>query len=343
MGASSPILVSGRIFITAEPNLLICLDAATGKEVWRKKHNIEDFPAAKNSKIAVQRNQYGDANPVPVSDGKCVWVYFGTGIAACYDLDGKTRWAHWFNFRPTTQYARTASPVLVGQRLLIHFGPLVCLDAATGKILWKNDNAEATYGTSAPARIGDVDIVITPAGDAVRVSDGALLASELGHCTYSSPIVQGRIVYFIDRSISAVELPEKAVEQFDGKELWFKDLTGEFYASPIIHEGRIYAVNRSAQFFVIDAKTGKTTLQKTLDLPPAGRAATPNVYPSISLAGKYLFIANDAGDTAVIELGDEAKSIAVNSLPPGSGSTPVFARQRIYLRAGKFLYCVGAE
>ena len=342
-GISSPVLVGQRVYIAAEPALLICLDAGSGKELWRKAHDISDFPAAKHAKTPIQRAEYGDANAVPVSDGKWIWACYGTGIVACYDLDGKARWVDWFDFRRTTQYARTASPVLIGERLLVHFGPLVCLDAATGRVLWKTEKAEATYGTPAHARIGDVDVIVTPGGDAVRASDGALLASDLGRCAYSSPLVQGRIVYFIDKSISAVQLPEKAGDQIEGKELWFEDLSGEFYASPVIHDGRIYAVNRSAEFFVIDAKTGKTRLQKTLDLPPAGGTATPNVYPSVCLAGKRLFVGNDAGEAIMLELGDEGKAVEVNSLPAGSGSTPVFADRRIYVRGGKILYCIGAQ
>ena len=100
--------------------------------------------------------------------------------------------------------------MLVGDRLLVHFGPLVCLDAATGKMLWKNDRAKATYGTPAPARIGDVDVLVTPKGHVVRVADGKILAADLGNCGYTSPVVQGDVAYFIDSAMSAVRLPEKA-------------------------------------------------------------------------------------------------------------------------------------
>lgn len=343
MGMSSPILVGQRIFVTAEPDLLICLDAGSGRELWRRSLHLADFPASADAKYAVRSNEYGNANPCPVSDGKSVWVVYGTGIVACYDLDGKKRWAEWFDFRRTTEYARTASPVLIGEKLLIHFGPLVCLDAATGKLLWKTEKAEATYGTPVAARIGDVDVVITPAGDAVRVSDGALLATDLGRCTYASPIVQGRMVYFLDKSISAVQLPEKADDQFEGKELWFEDLSGEFYASPVIYEGRIYAVNRSADLYVIDAATGKTRLSRPLELPPAGRHATPNIYPSLVLAGEHLFVGNDAGESVWVEIGDEGKSGGVNTLPAGSGCTPIFSGGQIFIRGGKFLYCIGEK
>jgi outer membrane protein assembly factor BamB len=342
-GTSSPILVGSRLFVTAEPDLLICVNADTGKELWRKAHKLADFPAATDAKFPVRPSEYGNANPAPVSEGRWVWAFYGTGIVACYDLDGKARWVDWFDFKRTTEYARTASPVLAGERLLVHFGPLVCLDAASGKVLWTNDRAEASYGTPARARIGDVEVVITPAGDVVRTTDGKRLASDLGRCTYASPVVQGGIVYFLDKSISAVKLPEKAGEAIEGKELWYEDLSGEFYASPVVHEGRIYAVNRSAEFYVIDANSGKTRLQKTLELPPAGRSASPNVYPSVCLAGKHLFVGNDAGETVLLEPGDEGTAGGLNTLPAGSGSTPVFAGGRMFVRGGKVLYCVGEK
>jgi outer membrane protein assembly factor BamB len=342
-GSSSPIVVGRRVFITAEPNLLVCLDAETGKELWRKAHKVSDFPAALNAKTPMRPNQYGDATPTPVSDSKRVWVFFNTGIVACYDLDGQSRWMNWYDMRLTTNYGRTASPVLVGERLVVHFGALVCLDAATGKLLWKNEDATATYGTPAPARIGDVDVVITPDGHAVRLADGRILASDLGHCTYTSPVVQGRVVYFIDTSISAVQLPENAGDQVEGKELWFEDLSGEFFASPIVHGGRIYAVDRAANCYVIDANTGKPILKKTLELPPAGRSESPNIYPSLCLARKHLFVGNDAGESLLIEPGDKCTVVGANSLPGGSGGTPTFSDKRIFIRGGKLLYCVGRQ
>ena len=120
--------------------------------------------------------------------------------------------------------------------------------------------------------------------------------------------------------------------------------TASFYASPLIDEGRVYAVDRAANYYVIDAATGKTVLQKTLDLPPAGRVESPNVYPSICLAGKHLFVGNDAGETMLLQPGDRGTVVAAtNSLPGGSGATPTFSGQRMFVRGGKLLYCIGRE
>ncbi|MHB1035545.1 MAG: outer membrane protein assembly factor BamB family protein [Pirellulales bacterium] len=340
-GHSSPIIVGGRVLVAAEPDVLLCLDAATGKQLWRKAHKLADLPAQPGAKAPAQRENYGDATPTPVSDGRWAWAVFNTGIVACHDLEGTSRWTRWYDMRLATGYGRTASPVLVGQRLLVHFGPLACLDAATGKVLWQNDLAKAAYGTPAAARIGDVDVVVTPKGQIVRVADGKILASGLGPCGYTSPVVADGVVYFIDRDMSAVALPKTAGEKLTCKELWYEPHDGDFYASPVIHEGRVYAVDRAANFYVIDAATGKTVLTKVLPMPSANRAEPPNVYPSICLAGTRLVVGNDAGECMLLELGDKADVVALNSLPGGSGATPAFCGQSMYLRAGKFLYCIG--
>ena len=222
--------------------------------------------------------------------------------------------------------------------MLVHFGPLVCLDAVTGKLLWKNNNAKATYGTPARVRIGDTEVVVTSKGDIVRVADGKIMASDLGNCMYASPVVQDNMVYFIESDISAVQLPDQAADQIQCRELWSGNLEGEFYASPVVDGGRIYTVDKGGNYYVLDAKTGRTILNKTLDF---ARTDGANVYPSPCLAGKLLFIGNDAGEILIVEPTGQSAVIGLNSLPRGSGATPAFSGQRMFVRGGKLLYCIG--
>jgi outer membrane protein assembly factor BamB len=341
-GHSSPIVAGRRLLITSEPDVLVCLDVETGRELWRKTHELAAVSAEAAEKGATHSSQYGDANPTPVSDGRCVWVFLGTGLVACHDLEGKSRWMIWYDLRQTTSYGRTASPVLVGDRLLVHFGPLVCLEAASGKVLWRNDDARASYGTPAAARIGDVDVVVTPKGQIVRVADGKTLAADLGNCMYTSPVVQDRAVFFIDGGMSAVQLPEKAEERIECKELWSGELTGEFFASPLVHRGRLYTVDKAGKYHVIDASTGKVILNKKIEFTAAAGAGGASVYPSLCLAGKNLFVGNDAGETIVLEPGDQGLAIGAGSLPGGSGGTPTFSGRRTFVRGGELLYCLAA-
>ncbi len=340
-GYSSPICAGNRVLITAEPGWLICIDAVRGKELWRKAHHVSDLPADWHARDAKVSKENGYSTPVPTSDGNWVWVVFDSGIVACYDLEGNRRWVRWYDARQTTTYGRTASPLLIGERLLVHFGPLVCLDAATGKVRWKNDLTRAAYGTPARARIGDTDVVVTPRGHLVRVEDGKTLAADLGECGYTSPVVADGVVYFIDRAMSAVALPPKIDDQLQAKELWFGELDGDFYATPLVEGGRIYAVNRAPRCFVIDARTGKTLSSRALELSRPGVADGANSYPSVCLAGKRVWVGNDGGQSMLLEAGDRSVTASVNTLPGGSAATPTFHGSRMFIRGGKLLYCIG--
>ncbi len=339
-GNSTPIVVGSRVFLTSEPDVLICVDTESGRELWRRAHRLEDISPEAAAKGGRHGSQYGDATPTPVSDGKWIWTFFGTGIVSCHDLNGECRWKNWYDVRRTTVNGRTSSPVLIGNRLLVHFGSLVCLDSATGKLEWENHEARATYGTPAAVRIGDVDLVITPKGHVVRVSDGKTLASDLGTCTYTSPVVQGRNVYFLDGMMSAVQLPETVAEPFESKELWTGDLEGEFFASPLVKDGRIHLVDKAAKYYVIAGVSGKTILSRVLELPAAQPDSKASVYSSPCLAGKRLFISDDSGQTVVLETADKDAAITRNSLPAGSGGTPTFSGTRMFTRGGEFLYCL---
>lgn len=339
-GNSTPIVVGSRVFLTSEPDVLICVDAESGRELWRRVHRLDDISPEASSKGGRHSSQYGDATPTPVSDGKWIWTFFGTGIVSCHDLNGECRWKNWYDVRRTTVNGRTSSPVLVGNRLLVHFGSLVCLDYATGKLVWENHQARASYGTPAAVRIGDVDFVVTPKGHVVRVADGKTLASDLGTCTYTSPVVQGRNVYFLDGMLSAVQLPETVEEPFECRELWAGDLEGEFFASPLIKDGRIHLVDKAAKHYVIDGRSGKTILSRVLELAAAQPDSKASVFSSPCLAGKRLFISDDSGQTIVQETADEDAAISKNALPAGSGGTPTFSGKRMFTRGGEFLYCL---
>jgi outer membrane protein assembly factor BamB len=334
-GQSSPVVVGQRVFITAEPDLLLCLDRDSGKERWRKTHQFTDLPAPSND--PGQSSQYGDMTPTPVSDGTNIWVFVGTGIVACYDMNGARRWITGFDLPLTTDYGRTASPVLVGEYLLIHPGPLVCLNAATGKLVWKNDAARAAYGTPARARIGDCNVVVTPKGDIVRVTDGKILATDLGNCLYTSPVVQNNVVYFIESDITAVQLPDHAADQIRCQELWSRNLGGEFYASPVVGGTRIYTIDKGATYYVIDAKSGKTILSRPLEF---SRTNNASAFPSLCLAGKFLFIGNDAGEMRIVDAGDAVAVPGTGSISHGSGSTATFSGKQMFIRGGKLLYCI---
>jgi len=148
----------------------------------------------------------GMACATPVSDGQCVCVAFGSGQVACYELDGKRRWARLFplpgrenGFRftafhggkgrvlTTDRYytgsgnyvSYMSSPVIVdGKLILWHHYRFHALDLATGKTVWEHLGPEGSCTALTVLRIApdDTEVVVTAGGTVVRVDNGKVLA-----------------------------------------------------------------------------------------------------------------------------------------------------------------------
>jgi outer membrane protein assembly factor BamB len=275
----------------------------------------------------------GYSAPTPVTDGKEVFVAFGNGLVACYDLDGHRKWLKLIE-HSNAAYAHSGSPILVGDKLLIHFTDLVALDQKTGNEVWRL-KYPTSHGTPLATRIGDVDVVLTPKGALVRAQDGKLLADRLGSCGANSPVLHDRTVYYVHGGANAVRLPESVAEPMKPQVLWKGKVTGGGYwfSSPVVHEGLLYAASDQGVLTVLDAATGALVYEERLNL----RGQT---YPSISLAGNRLYVSSDNGTTVVLQPGREYKELARNQLEPFRSSL-VFEGKRVYVRTAKHLYCIG--
>jgi outer membrane protein assembly factor BamB len=87
-GAGTPIVWDQRVFVSAldgqsKKLLAMCLDRKDGRVLWRKEVGL--------GFTSNQRNNM--ASPSPITDGKTVWFYYGTGDLAAFDFEGKQLWA----------------------------------------------------------------------------------------------------------------------------------------------------------------------------------------------------------------------------------------------------------
>ena len=343
-GQSSPLALGGRVFVTAEPDLLVCVDRASGKVLW-KKANPPSVPltdAIEKRKLRTSTG-CGYAAPSPVTDGERVYASYATGVVVCYDPAGNCQWLRDIDRPQVLQYGRSASPVLADGKLLVSLSGLIALDPKTGKDVWVTTEAKPAYGTPAVTRIGDVVVVITPEGDCVRARDGRILASTLGCTKYTSPLVDAGVVYFVDQPTAALRLPAQAGDAIKAEKVWENDdVEGEFFASPVCHGGLLYAASNERVLYALDAATGKIVFRKELEMASAG-SDPANVYPSLTLAGRRLILATDAGTALVLEPGREFKPVATNYLDKGSGASPVPDGRLLFLRGGTRLYGIGTK
>jgi outer membrane protein assembly factor BamB len=327
-GTSSPVIAGDRIIVTSEPGTITCVGRTDGKVLWSADLKAEG-PEPKGTP-----KEY--ARPTPVTDGKTVFVAYTNGVVASYTLDGKRNWLSKVEPAKLT-YGPSASPVLAGGKLLVDGARLTALDPSSGKELWKAD-VETHYGTPAIFSLDGTLLAVNSKGAVIRISDGAVLAKDiapgLNGDQAPTPLVQGNIVYFTYSLCSAVKL-SMADGKVKAEEVWQEDLPSAIISSPILKDGMLFVIPGSApEYRVLDAASGKTLLEKTLEIDP-------NIYPSLTIAGKYLFLGNDKGTMLVLEPGKEFKQVRMNELPEGSGASPVFSGSHLFLRGGELLYCIG--
>ena len=289
----------------------------------------------------------GYATPTPASDGKQVYVAFGTGIVACYDLEGQRRWVRRLETHPSTYseprlYGVQESPLLAGGQLLVHFLKLTALEPATGKTHWEAE-APIHFGSPVRLRVGDTEAVVTACGDIFRTSDGKALASKIWPSeglplnTCCSPIAQGAMVYLVGKGGGAVRLTPSKDGGLATEKLWeSKAIKDWCVASPVFADGLLYTLQKGGKYIVLDASSGKSVSVERLDIKG------DNNYPSVVLAGPYLYVSNNAGETVVVKPGREFQEVARNTLEPFYASL-IFSGTRMYVRGQANLYCIGTK
>ncbi|MEM8964099.1 MAG: PQQ-binding-like beta-propeller repeat protein [Acidobacteriota bacterium] len=328
---ASPVLLADRnlIFVMSEPDEIIAVDAERGEIAWTDSMRsvTRDEPNAHDAN--------GRTTATPVSDGKQVFSVYGTGVVAAHTVGGERQWARVIE-EPGHRWGTSASPLLVDDRLIVHIVDLVALDPASGKEIWRVES-EASWGSPVTTRIGEVAVVITPAGDVFRVDDGKEIAREIGKLTYATPVVDDGIIYFIEKRATAVRIPSAIDQPFET--LWTSRLKGSrHYASSLIHDGLIYAVSREEFFAILDAATGALLDERRLDL----FEETNSAYPSLALAGDKIFLSTENGVTAILRPGRTYDEIGRNDIETFR-STPIFAGDRMYIRTVDHLYAFGTR
>ncbi|MBI2192513.1 MAG: PQQ-like beta-propeller repeat protein [Planctomycetes bacterium] len=329
---ASPVLAGDRVFVCSEPTTLLCVAAADGKVLWEKTNTYRDLPVEEKSAPPGVHGTNGYSSATPVSDGQRVYAVFATGVVACYDLEGNRRWIRLLE-KPSIGHGHSASPLLAGGKLLVHFNSLWALDPETGETQWRCAS-QAAFGTPVPAQVDGHPLAITASGDVISVEDGKVLARSGIALTYNAPIVQDGIAYFIQFRGKAVRLPAALGGAATLESLWqTRPRDDRYYASPLYHDGLIYAITQHNFLSVIDSATGEVLCENRMELGDG------TVYPSVTLAGGHLYVSSDNGSTLVLEPGRECKEIARNRLEVFR-STPVFRGKHLFIRGYQHLYCI---
>ncbi len=371
-GASSPIIIDGKAFVTCYSgygltkdnpgeieNLvrhLVCVDLASGKKLWQKdvKAVMPEDPYA-----GIGVTAHGYASHTPVSDGKNIYTFFGKGGVHAFDMDGNELWnANAGKESDPTKWGSSSSPIVHNNTVIVTASAesqaIIGYDKSTGEEKWRQEakGLDGMWGTPSLIKVDDdrTDLVMCVAkelwgldpetGD-MRWFAGATNSRH----SYSSLVSDGnRVFAFTGRDGGSVAVDAGGTGDVSETNTVWVGRDNASFASPVRHGSKLYVVARGI-LTVVDASTGKRVGQQ-LRLKGAIKASGQFGsldYPSPVVVGDRLFYLNGSGQMYVFELGDEVKQVAVNQVTSDKEvfwGSPAISDGRMVLRSAKYLYCV---
>lgn len=373
-GSSSPIVWGDRVFVLAAVNtgksatpedlpkpdprfkltpippttyhqfIVLCFDRATGKERWRHL-------AAEKVPHEGHHETHSYAGGSPTTDGKRLYVSFGSFGNYAYDMDGKQLWARDLGRLHTRLgWGEAVTPVIHGDSLLLNWdqeadSKLYCLDPATGAMKWEAVRDEkSSWNTPLVIEHKGTTQVIVNGTTRIRSHDlatgkvlwtcGGMTVNPIPSAVAADGVVNVMSGY---RGAAAVAVSLDARgEVGPGNGLLWKYGKGTPYVpSPLLLNGRLYFTQANqALLTVLEAETGKPLLEQER------LTGARSFYSSPVAAAGRIYLAGQDGTTLVFKEGDRPELIATNKLSDPVDATPALAGKQLFLRAHSRLYCI---
>ena len=370
-GASSPIIVGGKAFVTCYSgygltqenpgeieNLvrhLVCIDVQSGKVLWQKDVKAA-LPEDPYSGIGVTAHGY--ASHTPVSDGQNVYAFFGKSGVHAFDMNGKALWqADVGKESDPTKWGSSSSPIVYKDTVIVTASAesqsLIAFNKLTGDEVWRQEaeGLDGMWGTPTLVKVDDArtDLVMCVAKEmwGLDPETGKMrwFADATGaEQAYSSVILDGKRVFaFTGRGGGSIAIDAGGNGNISkSNTIWTGGETSSF-ASPVRHGSNLYLVSRGV-VTVVDQKTGQKINQVRLSgaQQTGGRFGSLD-YPSPVVVGDRLFYLNGSGQMFVFDLTGELKQVAVNQVTADKEifwGSPAVSDGKMVIRSEKYLYCV---
>jgi outer membrane protein assembly factor BamB len=299
----SALIESGRVYVHYGSFGTACLEAATGKVLWKR----EDLRC---------RHYRGASSSPVLFEDLVILTFDGADVqyhAALNKQTGETVWktdrsVAWNDENVPGQMAKD------GDLRKAHSTPLIV--TAAGKPQMLSAGAKAAYGYD--PRTG----------------------RELWKVLYNDwsvaprPVFDDGVAYFVTgltkRELLAVKTDGEG-DVTDTHIVWrLKTGVGK-YSSPILVDGLIYTAAEESFITCIDAKTGETVWTERV----GGKFAASPVY-----ADGHLYFFDQAGKTLVLKPGRVLSILATNTLANGFMASPAVGGKAFFLRTKTHLYRV---
>ena len=274
LGDATPVLVGNKLYCFTRQGtdeVLLCLDAASGKEIWQDKYAAQ-----------VIAGPSANAHPGPrstpvVAEGKIVTLGVA-GVLSCIDASkGKVLWRKENVTNLNPQFFTGMSPIIVDGLCIAHIGgkdngTIIALDLNSGNEKWKWTGDGPSYSSPVVMTVdGKKQIVGITEKSLVglSVADGTQLwkvdaLPQNRHYNAASPVIDGQTVILTGSGVGtkAVRI-EKQGDGFIAKELWNNPDLGTKYNTPIIKDGYLYGLSSQRKFYCMDVARGQAAWTDT--------------------------------------------------------------------------------
>lgn len=349
-GISSPAIQDDCVFITESDGTdhgelrVRCLDRMTGGERWVQQ--------LWGTSPTLFYPRSGMASPSPVTNGKHVFTFFGTGDVFCFTMDGQLVWQRALADeygRFQNRFAASSSPLLFDNNLIVqcdHYGDsyIVALDIETGANRWKADRPEAWHSWSSPQLVpaGDTHELIvsgstTLAGYHPESGNRLWTVNGLAQETIPTPVFTQDTVYSVSgpNGIHIAVRTGGRGDVTDSHVEWKHSRGTSFVPSAIVVDGRYYLADDKGILRCWTISEGRLLWQHRLN----GKFTASPV-----AADRRLYFVSETGRTHVLDsTADKPKELARNDVDGEVLSSPAIAHGCFFLRTAEELYCIGTS
>lgn len=323
---------------------VIALNRTTGKVEWQKVARKEVPHEGKH-----QTSSYAGASPI--TDGKRLWVPFGSRGFYCYDLQGNLLWEKDLGrMRTRLSFGEGSSPAIAGNLMLIVWDHeeqsfIVALDKNTGAEVWRKDRDErSSWTTPLIVEVGGKLQAIVAGTTRTRsydVATGEIVweASGLTGNVIPTPVTGHGMVYvmsgFRGNSIQAIKLTSKGDVTDTPEIAWHVRHSAPYAPSPVLSGDRLYATKTNdAYLSCLNALTGEFHFR---DQPLPG---VRGIYASPIVANGHLYIVGREGTVMVLKDSTTFEPVATNTLSDRIDASPVALGRELFLRGHEYIYCI---
>jgi outer membrane protein assembly factor BamB len=338
---SSPVISGGRAYLTASSGVgqgrlhVLSFDARSGKRLWERQ-----FWATGGTQCHPKTCM---AAPTPVLDGDRIHALFATFDLVALDAGGVLLWCRSLarDYPDLSNQVGMASSPIVWEDLLIldletdSEAFALAVDQRTGLNRWKIPRKKGiNWTTPVIARRGTVVELLLQSRHDLSAYDprtGARLWTHEGSLdAIATPVVGDGPIIAPAGEVLALE-PGPTGEP--PRVLWKAPKLRAATASPLLYEGRVYALSSAGILCCADAATGEILWQERLE---GAFSASP-----VAGDGK-VYCVNEEGVTTVVDVRGEKRVAATNPLGETILASPAIAGGAIYVRSDRYLYAIGA-